>query len=374
MKPIDENHTSIQELFLGTIPWLDCRGEIGTASRVLLGKDTVYRNVPELPFTVTASDSQHQRILNDCINWLFKMSTEDVGEKVQWQGPLPMENMSLEGYRMFLERMLLLDKEPLHGSVASKKRQLFFSPTGDQSLIVNGVEHMSWSRLYSGHELWEQDQNTRRQTIEKTLALASWASREDWGIQTSDVQYLGAGFGQQALVHLPGILGSRSKEVQTAFFRSIKAMGLHGSWVGEWGEQGHCLWLSSQSHLGKRSEEIQQGFIQTLEKILEEEVKQEERWLEEEHDFLEDKIFRSVSLLLGARSMPLQELLELSSWVQLGTYAGWISPLSLDIVRTLLIRSSLGHIKLGEADSMDQEDGDRLRATMVRLTLQEAGL
>jgi protein arginine kinase len=81
---------------------------------------------------------------------------------------------------------------------------------------------------------------------------------------------------------------------------------------------------------------------------------------------LEDKIWRAFGILLYARSIALEEGMNLLSAIRLGASLKLIPGLRVSTLNRILIYSQATHLEARTGKELSQEEEDRARAEMMR--------
>ena len=351
------------DLFLGPVPWVaKKRKRISLKSRVVCTLFHTYRNLSFFPYLSTIQSQQKKEITN-------KLSV--LSHKGGLKTVFPLEFLNDNELNVLRERLLVPDA--LWQSFEEQNREmlkdisLMISKEGKSSILTNFKEHLTYSCYHPG--LASKAANLQMtKNISDILTHETWSFDPQFGYLNADPKNTGSAFKVSALVHFPGAQFQRQQDL---LINALNAINSHGMSIGDFTGKGGLIWLTSKSSLGYSEQEIFEEFIHTLSKFLELEEEMESEMYRTDQNKIEDSIFRSFYLLKSARILPFEEFLELCSWTKLGIYLKLLNPKMLELLDLLMVRTNNGHMHVTESQEQSLYELDIMRATMVRVTLQE---
>jgi len=272
-----------------------------------------------------------------------------------------------------LDRLLLVENHliSMEHCEAKGPRGVAFNASGSISIMVNEEDHLRIQVILPGLALEEGWQAINR--IDDQLAEnVTWSFDETYGYLTSCPTNVGTGLRVSVMLHLPALV--LSKHIEKVFNAvsqvNLAVRGLFGE-----GSQavGDFFQISNQITLGVTPEEITKNVANVLNKIIEYERDVRKALLSDSRKLLEDKVWRALGLLRGARAISSEETLSYLSSVRLGVTLGLVEDISLETVNQLFLDVQPGHLQKIENQSLDSETRDIIRANLIRRRLQENG-
>lgn len=236
------------------------------------------------------------------------------------------------------------------------------------SVMVNEEDHLRIQNIDSGlclARLWEEGSALDDQLAQRL----PFAIHRDWGYLACCPTNAGTGMRASALVHLPGLtITGRIEAVLQGLERlGVLVRGLYGEGTRVIGD---FYQVSNKTALGKTEEEIVDGVTAVIEVLI---AKESEARAElsggERKVRLEDLVYRSLGLLSSARLLTYEEAMRHLSFLRVGLALGWKLPADLTTVNELLVLAQPAHIQMLSGKSLENEDRDFLRATLLRRKL-----
>ncbi len=346
---------SLEKVLEGGLGWLEDEGPLGHI--VLSTRVRLARNVAGHPFT--------DRITAD----------EEAGIQKKVEMVLSTRGRLKDGTYLRLrdlttrDMMLLLEKHLVSQDLINRGKRAgsIISEGGRISLMIGEEDHLRIQTLFGGLNLekcWEKAED-----IESTLREAiEFAYHPRFGFLTACPTNTGTGLRASVLIHLPGLV--LTKEIGKVL-KGISQIGL--TFRGIYGEGsevvGNFFQISNQTTLGKSEEELLEHLEGVTQQVIEYEENARSILTRDAMDQLEDKICRAYGILLYARSIALEEGMNLLSAIRLGVSLKLIPSLRVSTLNRLLIYSQSTHLEAGIDKELTQEEQDRARADMMRKTL-----
>jgi len=239
--------------------------------------------------------------------------------------------------------------------------------------MINEEDHLRIQSLVSGLRLrdgWELVDRLDGE-LERTLPMAF---HHEFGYLTSCPTNAGTGLRASVLVHLPALV--LTKEIGKVL-QGLGQVGL--TFRGLYGEGsevvGNFCQISNQTTLGKPEADLVDHLDRIVRQVISYEMHARQVLLRDAPAITEDKIWRAYGLLRYARSLALEELMNLLSGVRLGVSLKLLPKLSVYTLNKLMIFSQPAHLEEAAGHELSSPDRDAHRATYVRrvLALEGAG-
>jgi protein arginine kinase len=247
------------------------------------------------------------------------------------------------------------------------KRGFYQSEDETVSLMANEEDHVRFQVLESGQALVaalaaavELDSQLERQL--------KYAFNEGFGFLTACPTNLGTGMRASVLVHLPALVLTREidKVLRGALAIGLAVRGIYGEGTET---KGNFFQISNQRTVGQTEAEIADAVASIAGQLVDYERKARGYLMEHLRTETEDKVFRSLALLRGARLLSSDEAINLLATVRLGIALGIINELRLADVSRLMILVRPANLQALLGETLDANARDERRATFIRETL-----
>jgi len=345
---------------MGLVPekvgaWLSQSGpenDVVISTRVRLA-----RNIEDVPFPGRMKPGDAELVL-ETIRWAFG----EIGYLNK--GQFFEDGMLTEpDGQYFVERHLASPD-----FIASKNRKgLFVSSDERVSVMVNEEDHLRVQALAAGldfttafglaSELDEQ--------LEKQL---TYAYSEEFGFLTACPTNLGTGMRISVFLHLPALVLTREidKVLRGAYAVGLVVRGIYGEGSET---KGNLFQISNQRTLGQSEAEIIEVLMNVSRQIIDYERKAREYLMHNLRVEIEDKVFRSLGILRGARIISSEEATNLLATVRLGVVLGIINELNVSDVSQLLVLIRPANLQVLLGEKLSAVERDERRATFIRQKL-----
>ncbi len=335
--------------------WMEEEGPLGHI--VLSSRVRLARNVAGNPFTHKMSAEQEKEIHKKVETVLSTRGYLKDGSYIC------LREQSTQNLLLLLEKRLvsqdLINRSARAGAI--------ISDGGRISLMIGEEDHLRIQTLACGLQLnkcWK-----KAESIENDLREAiEFAYHPRFGFLTACPTNTGTGLRASVLIHLPGLV--LTKEIGKVL-KGISQIGL--TFRGIYGEGsevvGNFFQISNQTTLGKSEEELLDHLRGVTRQVIEYEENARSILLRDAKDQLEDKIWRAFGILLYARSIAMEEGMNLLSAIRLGISLKLIPGLRVSTLNKLLIYSQSTHLEASADRELKQEEFDKARAEMMRRTL-----
>ena len=345
----------------GGMPWLDASGR--SSHLVLSTRVRLARNLRGRIFGLRNSPEQRETILTEIL-----AATRDT--------PQLAEAMLIR-----LDQVDRSDRELLHERHLVSRELAGLEGGGDVragagllvqnrvGVMLNEEDHLRIQGLQSGLAL--EAAYAEADTLDSELGQRlAFAFHPQFGYLTSCPTNVGTGLRASVLIHLPGLV--LTKEI-TKVLQGLSQVGL--TFRGLYGEGsevvGNFFQLSNQTTLAKSEVDLLDHLGKMVRQIIEYEEQARQILLRDAPAIIEDKVWRAYGLLRHARSLPVEEAMNLLSGVRLGVGLGLISDVSMYALNKLLVYAQPAHIAAHEAGgpALSRSDINIRRASYVRQSL-----
>lgn len=332
----------------------------GPQGDIVLGtRCRLARNLEGIPFPDVASRDQLREVLNQAM--AATVYLQELGDFVYHD----MATMDSLDRQVLVEEHLI---SPSHTQNPQHKA-VILSDKSNVSIMVNEEDHLRIQVLKPGLQL---DEAWRLATkiddlLEEHL---NYAFDIQAGYLTSCPTNVGTALRASVMFHLPAL--RRLKKVQevlgTVSKFGLTVRGLYGEGSDIW---GNVFQLSNQITLGQSEEETIEHLARFTDQILHSERQAREYLLEEDRKLAtEDWLFRSYGILSSARTITSQEAMELLSDLKLGIDLGVIQHSDPELLKQLVVQIRSAHLQRMMGQALPVQERDRLRASLIRETLQ----
>ncbi len=345
----------------GGMPWLDASGR--SSHLVLSTRVRLARNLRGRIFGLRNSPEERETILTEIL-----AATRDT--------PQLAEAMLIR-----LDQVDRSDRELLHERHLVSRELAGLEGGGDVragaallvqnrvGVMLNEEDHLRIQGLQSGLAL--EAAYAEADTLDSELGQRlAFAFHPQFGYLTSCPTNVGTGLRASVLIHLPGLV--LTKEI-TKVLQGLSQVGL--TFRGLYGEGsevvGNFFQLSNQTTLAKSEVDLLDHLGKMVRQIIEYEEQARQILLRDAPTIIEDKVWRAYGLLRHARSLPVEEAMNLLSGVRLGVGLGLISDVSMYALNKLLVYAQPAHIAAHDAGgpALSRSEINIRRASYVRQSL-----
>ena len=335
--------------------WLQSAGldsDVVVSTRVRLA-----RNLADVPFSPKARTSDQEMVV-EAARWaLADSGYTDHGRFID------NELLSVEQGEYLVERHLASPD-----FAASKaKRGFFVSADESLSLMANEEDHLRFQALASGLALTEAC-NAVAALDEKLETQLQYAFSPEFGFLTACPTNLGTGMRASVLVHLPALVLTREidKVLRGALAIGLAVRGIYGEGSET---KGNFFQVSNQRTVGQTEAEIIETIADIARQLVDYERRARKYLMENLRIETEDKVFRSLALLRGARVLTSDEAINLIATVRLGVSLGIVNELNMADVSRLLILVRPQNLQMMLGETLTANERDERRASFIRETL-----
>ncbi len=268
-------------------------------------------------------------------------------------------------------RQLLLERRAASRKLVegSGDRGTISTDNAALSLLVNEEDHIRIQAIGPGLcalDLWEHADNADTELGDK-LEYAFEPSR---GFLTSCPTNAGTGLRASFLMHLPALAltGALDQVLAGAGQLGFAVRGFFGEGSDA---VGHYFQISNRAGCGMSEDDFIHETALLASRMTDYERSARTKLFNDAGEELAEKVWRSIGILLYARSLTLREFLSLSSCLRLGVAAGIVPDLTVEFLNRLMLSSFPAHLELAAGESFSSENADRVRAAMISKALSE---
>jgi len=341
-----------EEMAHKSAAWLT--GEGPGSETVLSSRIRLARNIREFKFPPLVDTDMRDQIV-DFVESSFKSAAlMDDGEFIKSNDINPLD-------RNFLVERHLISPEFMKDSTG---RAVYIDKAEALSIMVNEEDHLRLQVISSGlamEKCWEYAQKIDDELAQKM----DYAYDDKFGHLTSCPTNVGTGLRASILIHLPGLVLTR--DIENVISRISKVgLAVRGFYGEGTDVLGNLFQISNQTTLGRSEEEIIDSLAKVTQQIIEYETNAQEKLINDAADHIEDKVWRSYGILMHARVLTSNEVMNLLSALRLGLSLGLIDKFDFRMLNELLIITQPAHLQKYVGREMDTTERDMIRADLIR--------
>ena len=328
---------------------------------VISSRARLARNLAGMPFLSRCTTSQQKEI------------EDRLGREILAAG-LPEKTFYVDiAAAGELDRKLLVERHLISRQHADAKhpRGVAVSDTETIAIMVNEEDHLRMQALRSGLELTKavEDVNRIDDMLERRM---DFAFHSRYGYLTACPTNVGTGLRVSEMLHLPAtkMVGDIEKVFRAAHDMRLAVRGLYGEGTEATGD---FFQVSNQTTLGKSEEQIVTEFLEhMIPQFVECERRARKALMKHKSTAIEDKVYRSLSLLRSARLMNSEETMYLLSLVRIGINLEIVRDVDLKVVNELFLLTQPAHLQRILGRRMSDSDRAEARALFIRQRLGAA--
>ncbi len=322
---------------------------VNISSRVRLA-----RNLREYPFPDRMSDAQKAEVIEK-----VKAAVGNLSKKLLFVNLSELSELDL---------VAMVERHLISPEFADKQsgRALAVSEDESVSIMINEEDHLRIQVILSG--LCVEEAYRIAEEIESELSLyLNFAFDRNLGYLTQCPTNLGTGMRASVMMHLCAMSETRTVPRIATNLQKL-GIAIRGTY-GEGTDATSSLYqLSNQVTLGI-SEAAAVENIRNIALQLSETEKLTRENLMQSMEY-QDKISRSMGILLTARLISYNEAVRLLSNVRLGICEGIIDNVSIDTVDKLIVSIQPASLMRREGRKLSPQERDKVRAELIKSTLR----
>ncbi|MEO0074423.1 MAG: ATP--guanido phosphotransferase, partial [candidate division WOR-3 bacterium] len=196
----------------------------------------------------------------------------------------------------------------------------------------------------------------------------AYAFSSDFGFLTACPTNVGTGMRASVLVHLPALVVTREieKVLRGVLHIGLAVRGLYGEGTET---KGSLFQISNQRTLGLSEFEVLESVTGICQQVIDYERKAREYLMRNLRVEVEDKVYRAMGLLKGARILTSEEATNLLALVRFGVVLGLINEVTLAEVGRLMLLVRPANLQAVLGENLMPAERDERRATLLRQRL-----
>ena len=330
--------------------------DVAISSRIRLA-----RNLEAYPFTPRLARAQDAEILGKVKNAIFNSSDAEA------KGLSYIEMQFIKP----IDKQVLVEKHLISPEFAEgdRSRAAIISRDERISIMVNEEDHLRLQCIFPGmqiEEAWKLCNEMDTQLEEKL----DFAFDKSSGYLTCCPTNTGTGIRASVMLHLPALsmTGYIKGILETCSKLGVAVRGMYGE---NSEASGNMFQISNQVTLGQTEKEIIACIGSITSQIAEQERILRVELYKQNPIRFEDKIFRSLGLLLNARIMSTEESLKLLSDVRLGVIMGLMAGMEMEDLNDMMLIIQPAYLQKLSGGQLSPDERDQRRAELIRNKLKD---
>lgn len=312
------------------------------------------RNLRDYPFPCRMNDSQRTKVLE-----LVKQAVENLDEKFMF---VLMDDVAQ------LEVVAMVERHLISPDFADSRPGRALAVTEDESIsiMINEEDHLRIQVIKEGASLKEAYAIADK--IDTALdEQLHFAFDENLGYLTQCPTNLGTGMRASVMMHLCA-LGESHTVARIANNLSKLGFVIRGTY-GEGSNAPSALYqLSNQVTLGISEESAIENLENICTQLAQSEVSTRAKLMESME--YQDRISRSMGILITARLISHAEAVKLLSNVRMGITEGIIDSVSLEVIDSLMTSIQPASLMRAAGKKLTPQERDKARAELIRSKLR----
>lgn len=321
---------------------------------VISSRVRLARNLRDYPFPCRMSESQCLEVLEK-----VKAAIDTLPDKFLF---VKMEDIAE------LDAVAMVERHLISPDFAHTNTGRALAVTEDESIsiMINEEDHLRIQVIKPGADVKEAYKIADR--IDTALDnLLHFAFDEELGYLTQCPTNLGTGMRASVMMHLCAL--SESRTVQRIATNLSKLGFVIRGTYGEGSELSGSLYqLSNQITLGISEESAIDNLMGICEQLSNSELTTRSKLMESME--YQDRISRSMGILLTARLISHAEAMKLLSNVRMGITEGIIDDVTLDTIDKLVVAIQPASLMRAEGKRLSVQERDKVRAQLIKDTLR----
>lgn len=312
------------------------------------------RNLKDYPFPARMNDTQRSELISK-----VKTAIEEIGEELMF---VNLQELSDTQIIAMVERHLISPEF----ADRSRERALAVSKDESISIMIGEEDHLRIQVILPGLSL-EEAYSTANRIETKLSKKLDFAFSKKLGYLTQCPTNLGTGMRASVMMHLCAMAETRAVP-RIASNLSKLGFVIRGTY-GEGSDASSSLYqLSNQVTLGISEETAIENILSIAGKLSETENHTRESLLESME--YQDKISRSMGILLTARLISHSEAVRLLSNVRLGICEGLVEDVSVELIDKLILDIQPASLMEREGKKLTPQERDKARAELIKKALR----
>lgn len=321
---------------------------------VISSRIRLARNLRDFPFPSRMSDSQRTQVLD-----LVKKAIESLDEKFMF---VLMDDISE------LDTVAMVERHLISPDFADARPGRALAVTEDESIsiMINEEDHLRIQVIKEGESLREAYAIADRIDTELDKIL-HFAFDKKLGYLTQCPTNLGTGMRASVMMHLCALGESRTVSRIAANLSKLGFV-IRGTY-GEGSNASSALYqLSNQVTLGISEMSAIENLENICSQLSQSEMATRSKLMESME--YQDRISRSMGILLTARLVSHAEAIKLLSNVRMGITEGIIDTVTLEIVDSLMVSIQPASLMRAAGKKLTPQERDKARAELIKSKLR----
>ncbi len=330
--------------------------DIGPESDVVVSsRIRLARNFKNYPFPSKMTREQSAQIITEAKEAIF--GNNDIKNDFLYLG---MDDITQ------IDKQALVEKHLISPEFAISKKECGVIVSRDEKvgIMINEEDHIRLQCLYPGMQIqaaWEYCDRVDS-ILESAIEVAFDMS---YGYLTCCPTNLGTGMRASILLHLPAFsMTGYIKNLLTACEKlGISVRGFYGEHSQA---EGNMFQISNQITLGNNEIDIINNVVNIVAQIIEKERQLRNELYKQNSYKFEDRVFRSLGILMNSRIITSEESLNLLSDVKLGVDIGIIKEVDRKVLNEILLYIQPANLQKLSGKPLSPEIRDIKRAEIIR--------
>lgn len=316
---------------------------------VLKTEVKIFRNLNGFPFSHKLKKNEKKQLFDEIINSVSNLP------KFNGAAIFDLNRIEQDEREILYERNIIKSKLPVDSSLILSSDLLNY-------IIIGNYNHIECTGTVPGAGLYEAYKLSTEILTNISLDYNFSYSRE-FGYLSAFPAYAGCGMEVSTTVHLPGLIKS-GKINEITIELEKRGAGIRSSWIDDFYE------IFNKYSIGMNEKELYLNSRDVIDLVISTEKEARNMEYKRNRIFIEDKVWRSYSILTSARILSVLEALELLSNVRLGVSLGIIRFLNIKQINLLLHYIQNYHLKR-RFKFNNIKNIDEVRASFLRDYLKE---
>ena len=265
-----------------------------------------------------------------------------------------------------IDKLMLVEKRLISPDLAASQKPCAAIISKDEqiSVMLNEEDHLRIQCVTRSSDIYESYKRCLQieSIFDKRFNIAF---DENFGYLTSCPTNLGTGMRASFMLHLPALVITENiGEILAACGKiGIAVRGIYGENSESY---GNMFQFSNQGSLGRNEDEILDMIRNVKEKIVANESLLRERLIKQSRIRFEDRVYRALGAMQGARVLSSEEFMRLWSDVRLGVDSGVIGDIKIKTLDTMLALVQPAYIQKMFGRMLNTDERDVCRAKIIR--------
>lgn len=322
---------------------------VAISSRVRLA-----RNLKDYPFPCRMDEIQRSEVLSK-----VKAAIEGLGQGFMF---VKMEDLSEYEAISMVERHLISPEF----AKASSGRALAVTEDESVSIMINEEDHLRIQVIKPGSSLREAYEIADKIDTELDKVL-HFSYDKNLGYLTQCPTNLGTGMRASVMMHLCALTESRTVQRIASNLTKLGFV-IRGTYGEGTDFTGSLYQISNQITLGLSEESAVENLLSVCEQLSNSELSTRAKLMDSME--YQDRISRSMGILLTARLISHAEAMKLLSNVRMGITEGIIDDVDTDTIDKLMINIQPASLMKAEGKKLTPQERDEVRAKMIKSLLR----